>query len=264
MKKEKSVYWLREFKELIDQASDNSSAEPNTTNATIENGKKFIVGSSSKGDQSLDSDLLVKDESRPHLTVGSSAIDGNLELRHSTDSQAPPPQYMEDVLLKRLFSDEMQLSTGWSDSGDTSSDEDTSCELYASSSDDEVIENVYMSSVPCNGEDSCDEIYEEVVQVKRKARRRIVPLSEGQNGDLESPLENNGKGVMSASGECSSSIGEEDDILCERELCESVKRFFHMKVADTDNAEICQDVTFCECVLQRGVLRYLLLLIFFF
>lgn len=269
MKKERSVHWLREFKEWMDQTTDNSSAEPNGTNVTIKNGKELIVGSSSKGDQSLDSDLLVKDELRPHFTVGNSAIDRSLESRYSTDSPTPPPQYKEDILLNRLFSDELQLSTGWSDSAGTSSDEDTSCELYASSSDDEVIENdllsntdVCMNSVQCNGDDTCDEIYDEVVPLKRKVRSRLVRLSEGQNGSIDILFENNGKGVMSSCGECSSSVREEDDALCERELCESVKHFFQTKVADTSSAEICQDITFCECILQRGLSRYSLSLSF--
>ncbi|KAJ3702955.1 hypothetical protein LUZ61_006660 [Rhynchospora tenuis] len=261
MKKERSVHWLREFKEWMDQTSENSSAEPNDTNITIENGKKLVVGSSSKGDQSLDTDMLVKDEARPHLAVGTIAIDGGLERRYLTYGPTPPPQYKEDVLLHRHLSDELQLSIGSSESGGTTSDSDTSCEWYASSSDDEVMQNgvlsctdVHMNSGPCNGNDY-EEICEEDVQIKRKARRRLVPLSEDQNGDMESHFENNGKAVLSASGECSSSVREEDDTLSERELCESVKRFFQTKVATSDYSEICQDVTFCECIIKGGVLR---------
>jgi hypothetical protein len=264
MKKERSVHWLREFKEWMEQT--DSSAEPNGANATTTNGNKLIVGSSSKGDQSLDSSLLIKDALRTHFTVGTSAIDKSVELRYSADIPTPP-QYKEDILLNRLFSDEMHLSTGWSDSGGTSSDEDTSCELYASSSDDEVIQNgqssntdVYMNSVLCNGDDTCNEIYEEVNPVKRKARSSLIHLSDCQNGDMESLYENNGKGVMSESCECSSSVREEDNALWERELCEGVNNFFQTKVADTDSAEICQDVIICDCILLRGLLRYLFLL----
>jgi hypothetical protein len=137
MKKERSVHWLREFKEWMEQTAGDSSAEPNGANPTITNGNKLIVGSSSKCDQPLDSGLLVIDELRTHFTVGTSAIDTSVESRYSTDT-ANLPQYKEDILLNRMFSDEMQLSTGWSDSGGTSSDEDTSCELYASSSDEDT------------------------------------------------------------------------------------------------------------------------------
>ncbi|KAJ4820031.1 Outer arm dynein light chain 1 protein [Rhynchospora pubera] len=262
MKKERSVHWLREFKEWMDQTSENSSAEPNAINVTIEYGKKLIAGSSSKGDPSLDSDMLVKDESRPHLTVGTSFIDVGLERRHLTYGPTALPQYKEDVLLHRHLSDELQLSIGSSDSGGTTSDSDTSCEWYGSSSDDEVVPNgvlsstdVHMSLVPCNGNDTYEEICEEVVQIKRKARSRLVPLSEDQNGDMGSHFENNGKAVLSTSGECSSSFKEEDDTLSERELCECVKRFFQTKVATSDCSETCQDVAFCECVIKRGVLR---------